>query len=519
MAEQEVLKGSRLIKNSVLSTLNSTIVLIASFVTSVIVARMLKPENYGILNLVLWFTGLATWAIGMGLIQAVTKYVAEFRGRGTIAEVNTVIVFVMRIEIVLAIIVTTALLFFKTAIADYFFTPNESFYFALAFAGILPGLLTAVFSASIEGMQKFEHFTRFTIVSTPLALGAKVGVLYFGYKIDGLLIVNLLFSVINTLFFYRVLRKEKMNLVGFTYPENGKEIKGKVMRYNWTVAAIQTTAKVVWDKSENFFLGRFCPAVEIGFYNLAFNVAQRFMTLLPSTFWKVLFPAMSEYFGTGDKEKMRRLFFVSSRYIAFVSFPLGIAGIVLAFPLIHFMYGRDFIASKYPLQIFFFSMMITSLSKPGSAILYGVEKQGFILRYSIVLAVINIALSMLLIPRYGAIGATVTYSTVTMAGSIGGLIYVCKVVGLNYPFKSIAKILMSSIIMGIVMYLIVRQKAELFGFLFSMPVGIAVYVMSSLLWGTFEEEDYIILANIKKALPERWRGLVDSAIKLIQSEK
>jgi stage V sporulation protein B len=512
-------RGDRLIKNSVLNIINQSIALVASFITSVIVARILKPENYGIFNMTLWLTGIFSWIVSLGLIDAVTKYVAEYRGKREDANVNSVILFVMRIEIFVSILFTIILVVFSTPIADYFFSKNESIYFALAFMGLLPGVVTAVFSASIDGMQKFEYFTKFTVVTTPIAFAAKVGILYAGYRINGLLVVNLIFSFINTAFFWSVLRKEGISFWGNKDNLDDEVIKNKIVRYNWTVTGIQFMSKIVWDKSENFFLGRYCSAIQLGYYNLAFNVAQRFMTLLPSTFWRVLFPAMSEYFGSGDKEKIERLFYLSSRYIAFVSFPVGVAGIVLAYPLINYMYGAEYIGSKYALQIFFFSMMVTALSKPGSAILYGMEKQGFILRYSAILAVVNIGLSFWLIPRYGALGAALCYSIVTMAGSVGGLIYTCNAVSLYYPFKSIFKILMSSVIMGVVMSVLIKQKAELLGFVLSIPSGIVVYFISSILWGSFEEEDYALLKSIKKVFPVGFGKYIDTVLSFIASFK
>jgi O-antigen/teichoic acid export membrane protein len=511
-------RGSRLIKNSVLNLINSSITMVVTAVTSIVVARLLKPSNYGIYNLVLWFTGIFTWATGMGLVHAVTKYVSEYRGRKSEAVVNSIIVFVLKIELGLTLLVTAVLFFFKTEIADYFFSTNEAFFFMLAFIGLVPGIVTAVFSATIEGIQKFEYFTYFHLIVTPVSFVTKLVVLYLGYRIEGLLVVSLVFSFINTVYFFIVLKKEKISLHFFKNPAR-KEVRQKIWRYNWTVAAILVTAKVVWDKSENFFLGRFCSAVQVGFFNLAFNVAHRFMSVMPETFWRVLFPAMSEYFGSGDDAKIKRLFYLASRYIAFFSFPVGVAGIVLAYPIIHFLYGHDYIGAKYALQIIFFSTMFTSLSKPGSAILYGTERQAFIFKYTLVLAVINIILGYFLIRKYGAVGAAACYGIVTMAGSVGGLIYTCRAVGLTYPFRSVFKVILSSIIMGIAMALMVGQKAELLGFILSIPVGITVYFVSSIVLGSFEEEDYILMDSAKSVLPDRFKKAADGLTGLLSSLK
>ncbi|OGS37146.1 MAG: hypothetical protein A2293_15820 [Elusimicrobia bacterium RIFOXYB2_FULL_49_7] len=519
MAVNEQERGHRLIKNSLLNILNSLITLGVTSITSVVIARTLKPSQYGIYNLVLWCTGIFVWIAGLGLIHVVTKYIAEYRGRGQGEVAGAIVSFVLRIELVLTIVLTAVLLFFKTEIADYFFSPQETFYFMLAFIGILPGIISAIFSSAIEGIQKFEYFTWFHVIVGPLAFAAKMATILMGYRIDGLLCVSLFFSFINVLFYYIILKREKIALHLFGGPKLSGEIKGKIRRYNWTVAGIMVSSKIVWDKSENLFLGRFCSAEQIGYYNLGYNVAQRFMSILPDTFWKVLFPAMSGYFGSGDQDKIKRVFFLASRYLAFISFPVGVAGIVLAYPIIHYLYGDAYAGAKYVFQIFFFSTMITSLSKPGSAILYGTERQSFILKYGLVLAVINLGLNFLIIPSYGAMGAAFCCALVTMAGSIGGLIYTCRTVRLTYPFQSVFKIIFSSIIMGICMKMVISQKAALFGFIFSIPLGAIIYMVSATVLGSFEEEDYILMNKVKSVLPLRLQNVADSLIIFLSSFK
>jgi len=510
MAKTEA-HGARLIKNSVYTLISSIITVVFTMVTSVIVARILKPSNYGIYNLILWFTGIFTWGIGMGLTHAITKYVSEYQGRRQPENISSIIVFVLRIELIVSAITTVILIFFKTEISDFFFSPNESFFFLLAFIGLMPGIVTAIFSSAIEGIQKFEYFTYFQLIITPFAFVTKMVVLYLGFQINGLLMVSLVFSAINVLFFYIVLKKEKISLNVFANPLK-PDIREKIRKYNFSVGAILVADKVVWDKSENFFLGRYCTSVQIGFYNLAFNVVQRIMGILPTTFWRVLFPAMSSYFGSGDNEKIKRLFYLSSRYLAFFAFPLGAAGIILAYPILHFLYGHDFVGAKFPMQVIFFSSIFGCLSKPGSAILFGTEKQAFILKYGMFLAVVNIILDLFLIARFGALGAAFCYSLTTIAGSVGGLIYTCKKMKLDYPFRSIFKIIFSTIIMSIVMQLILKEEPEIWAFLLSILAGGVVYFVTSVVLGSFEEEDFTLMNSVKSGVPRGLRPAVDFII-------
>ncbi|MBD3346746.1 MAG: oligosaccharide flippase family protein [Chitinivibrionales bacterium] len=512
-------QGSRLIKNTVHTLFNTFFMLALTWGVSIWVARQLGPSNYGIFTLVLWFSGTISWLVGMGLMHALTKFIAEYHGKGTIDDISPIVVSILKIELGITGAVTIILLFFRSAIADYFFSPNETFYFFLAFLGLIPGVMTAIFSATIEGLQKFEYFTYANILISPFSLASKVAVLWFGYGIEGLLAVMLVFSVINTVFYTLVLRKEGIWAgKGWKQPVNGT-LRARIRKYNTSVLAIILCDKIVWDKSENFFLGRFCPAAQIGFYNLGFNIAHRFMSVLPATFWRVLFPAMSSYFGSGDRTKMKRLFYVTTRYLAFLSFPMGVGAIILAYHIIHYLYGHEFIGAQRPLQLILISLIISSLGKPGSAILYGYEKQSFIYKYGAVLAVVNILLDIFLIRSYGALGAAIAYSITTVLGTVGGLIYTCSIMKLRYPFASIFKILFSTIIMGVVMELIILQNPEVFGFVLSLLSGCMVYIVCSLVLGTFEQEDYVLLESVKNVLPGKTKKIMDWIIGFVSDFK
>jgi O-antigen/teichoic acid export membrane protein len=500
--------GSQLIKNSLFTLFNSFFMMSTSWIISIWIARQLGPTNYGIFSLVLWLTGTISWLIGMGLIHAVTKFIAEGKGKADHKNLTPILLYVLKIEIIISLITTLILIFLKTSIADYFFSPNESFYLFIAALGLLPGIITAIFSATIEGIQKFEYFTYANLIISPLSFSAKIIVLLLGFGITGLLIVMLSFSFVNVLFYFIVLKNEGF----FKSGDKGTidaTLRQRIQQYNKSVIAILLCDKIIWDKSENFFLGRFCTSQEIGFYNLGYNVAQRFISILPTTFWRVLFPAMSSYFGSGNKRKMRRLFFLSTRYLAFITFPVGVAGIILSYQIIHYLYGHEFIGAQRVLQIIFASSVISTLSNPASAVLYGFDKQSFIYKFGSLLAIINIGLDLLLIRRYGAMGAAICYGITTIIGSVGGLLYTCRSMRLRYPVVSIAKITFATIIMGIAMEIVILQNGKIPGFILSTLTGIIVYLVSAVVLGTFEKEDYDLLQNIRRVCPGGLKKIVD----------
>jgi O-antigen/teichoic acid export membrane protein len=508
-------EGNRLVKNSVLHIFNTFFMLATSWVISIWVARQLQPSNYGIFNMVLWITDTFSWVIGMGLIHAVTKFVAEYSGKENKNIAGAIVVFVMKIEVCIALVSVVVLIWLRAPISNFFFTSQQSVYFLIAFIGIFPGVTTAIFSAAIDGIQKFEYFTYANLIITPLSFLCKIIVLVLGKGIVGLLIVMLVFSFVNVIFYWIVLKKEGVLSLRSLREPLDAPLRKRIFQYNRSVAAILACDKIIWDKSENFFLGRFCDSVQIGFYNLGFNIAQKSVSILPATFWRVLFPAMSGFFGTGDRDKMKRLFYLSTRYLAFATLPMGVAGIILAYPIIHFLYGHNYIGAQRALQIIFLSSIVSSLANPAAAILYGYERQAFIYKFGFFLALFNIGIDLLLIKPYGALGASIAYAITTIIGSVVGLFYTCRTMNLRYPFVSLVKVAFSTMIMGIVMEIIILHDRELVGFISSIVAGASAYLVTSFVVGTFEKEDFQLVQNISSYLPGNLQRIVQGAISFV----
>ncbi len=492
--------AGRLIRNSILTLLNNLVGMALGLAVSILTARLLGPEQYGIYNIILWSSSLALLVIGMGLNFAATKFASELHGKNDKESMGSILRYILWIEGVLAVISTFLLIAQRNRIADYFFTPDYGYVFALCFAGLLPGIITAMYSSALEGLQKFHYFLYFGMAMSPLSLGAKVIVLLQGGGLEGLLWVNLVFSGINMVFYRWALYRERVpaSLLG---PFPPKPVRTKILRYNWSISAIMMLDKVVWDKSENFFLGRFSTASQAGLFNMAYGLSGKFTTIISSTFWKVLFPFMSERAGAHDTHRLERVFHLSTRYLAFLAFPMGAAGMVLSWPLIKYALGPEYLGAQRSLQIFFFCSLFTHLAVPQASVLYAVEKQNFIVRWGAILAALNLLLDFLIIPTHGATGAAAVNGGTRVLAFIGGILYTVRVTKVRLPLKSLFKILYSATLMALLMQVVIKLNNELLGFIISIPLGCIVYLGTCIFMGTFEKEDAVLWRKLLSYFP------------------
>jgi O-antigen/teichoic acid export membrane protein len=216
---------------------------------------------------------------------------------------------------------------------------------------------------------------------------------------------------------------------------------------------------------------------------------------------------------------MRRLYFLSIRYLAFATFPVGVGGMLLSRQIVLYLYGPEYIEAYRVLQIMFFSSIFTSLANPGAAILYGYERQSFIYKLGMIMAVFNIILDIFLIRWYGAVGAAVCYASTTVIGSTIGTIYTCRTMHLRFPFASLVRITLSTILMAVVIEVILIQIEGVLGFILALVVGGMAYLMSVLVISSTEEEDYSLLSSVKGVLPGGLKKLVDGVVAVIAEFK
>ena len=456
----------RIARNILHFLASNAVTFVLGMAASIVMARSLGPNDLGIFHQVSWFAGLVSVVLSLGFITSITKFTAQYRAEGRHGDVLSAIRFIFYVETAIALAATAGLLAFAARIADHYFSPDQGWIFMLAFLAITPGMQTAIFSAALEGAQVFRYQTLHSVTITPLALLTKVWLMLSGYGLVSLFWSNLAFSLVNIAFFYWAARREGL-LRGWFRRGPGAEAadkrwKAEILGYNRSIVPIHFLDLVVWSRSENYFLGRYCSASQIAYYNLAHNLITRLAGILPSLLWKILLPLASAQHGRSESEKMGRTYTLALRYAGVAAFPTIAVCFVAAYELVVIFYGRAYAEAEACFQILCVSALFSSLAQPGAAVMYASNRQGFILRYGSVLAVLNLGLDFWLIPRYGARGAAVCYAVTTSLGVIGGFVYTRRNLGLAIPWKSWAKSACAAGAMGALLWLLLRSDAERF---------------------------------------------------------
>jgi O-antigen/teichoic acid export membrane protein len=143
-------------------------------------------------------------------------------------------------------------------------------------------------------------------------------------------------------------------------------------------------------------------------------------------------PQISALLARHDRDAAQMVYRVGTWWLMALSWPLYLAMAVFA-PLVLKMFGPEFAAGETPLLILSLAMLIGIGTGNVTVVLLMAGKSVWNLANTIVALVVNVALNLILIPRFGMNGAAVAWAVSIIVGNLVPLAQVMRFLKLN-PF-------------------------------------------------------------------------------------
>jgi len=381
----------------------------------------LGNDEYGVWVLIAAFVGyIALLDFGFG--TSFVKYIAEFNARGDQRSVNGVLSTALIFYIVATCVIIIVAYPSIGVILNFFNIPQgmeekTRFVLELGVIAFLWGNFNRVYEAVINGLQRMDiSGGTIAFLSVCNAVGCII-VLELGYGIRGLavnlLITQVIGTVVTVYFAYRI------------YPGLRFELKSvginflTLFRYgvNLQVSSIAGLINFQFDK---LLVNRFIDASHVTFYDIGSRPAITLRTF-PVLFLSVLTPASSELEVRKGKEELYELFTRASKYIAIIVFLLFTGAMVTGQPIIEAWVGHGYDGSVVVLRILCIGYLLNTAIGPVSPLVQGMGRPDYQRNAEVLSLILNVALSVILIRRYGFYGAPIG---TTIAMSVASVYYV-----------------------------------------------------------------------------------------------
>ncbi|MGH3031769.1 MAG: flippase [Gaiellaceae bacterium] len=169
--------------------------------------------------------------------------------------------------------------------------------------------------------------------------------------------------------------------------------------------------------SDVLLLGHYRGAEEVGALRVIWPVAH--VNQLVMTSFTLLFtPAAARLFARDDKEGINRLYWQTAIWIAVLSFPLFALTFSLSEPLTVTLFGSRYSDSATYLTLLALGYYFNAALGFNGLTLKVYGRLRYIVSINIAAAVVNVGLNLVLIPRYGALGAAIGTCTTLLLHNV-----------------------------------------------------------------------------------------------------
>lgn len=244
---------------------------------------------------------------------------------------------------------------------------------------------------------------------------------------------------------------------------------------------------------DTILLGLLLTPAAVGLYSAAYKPVTVVLAM-PTTYFIGLFPTLARTY-TQNRDAFSEIVNRSFGLAALCAVPLGIGGLFLASPIINFLFGPAYASSVPVLQILVWSAALVILRGTFRQSLNGAGRAGLDLRCAGASVLLNITLNLVLIPRYGIIGAAVATLVSEMLWFSMAYYYFSRYISRLKLLPLLHQPVTAAIVMGIFLFL-----AEPMFWGLRLGLGVLVYFGTLLLLGERELRTLFVAYKTRLAL-------------------
>jgi PST family polysaccharide transporter len=439
--------------------------LILRYAITIILARLLTPEDFGLVGMVYVFTGFAVMFSELGFSAAlVQKEEIEERHLSSIFWIN----------LVAGIIITLLFVGLAPLIAGFYrvsalipIVIALSLNFAI---GSLNDVQTAIFQRELQ----FRVLSLVNLISISLSGVISILLALLGFGVWSLVLQNLLLTIFQVFFLWilsdwtpkRVFDSQAVReLFGFSSNLLGFRV------FNYFVR-----------NADDLLIGRFVNAQNLGYYRQAYTLMLLPTRSITSSLGSVMFPALSRI--QSDIKKVKSTMLLSQRMIGFISIPLMIGLFSVAEPFVIILLGEQW---RPMIPILRILCLVGAIQPVDATVGWIYQSQGrtdLMFRWGVFSGIVTL-ISFFIGIRWGIQGVALAY---LLRGYLvlwyPSIVIPGRLINMTFfeYFSNISGILGLTLIMGVAVYMvrIVRPSDWSMLMLLVTQVGLGVVVYGGL---------------------------------------
>ena len=408
----------KVVRNLFWAVTGKVVTLLGSLLVGIFVARYLGPEQYGLMNYVVSFVALFQVFASFGLDNIEIREESKCKGTGEKGrvpgvEANTILGTAFGLRLIFAAITMLLVILIAWLFEADTFTKWMITLYSLSMIMNTFGVIRNYFTSIVWN----EYIVKTEISRTIIGALIKVILLLLHAPLAWFIAATLFDTILIAGGYLLSYRKQiaSPRLWTFDLPTAKYLIRESVP------VLLSGAAVVFYQRIDQLMIGNMIDNESVGYY----SVAGSFIAILgfiPSVLSQTITPILVQLFGT-DKEQYKQKAQLFMNVTIWLCVLMCIAVCLCAYPLIRYTYGIQYLPAVSILRVAVFREIFLAQSQVTGSMILSEHIQKPVAWRNIIGCFVCIGLNVLLIPRYGAMGAAVvSILTALFTGFISHLI-------------------------------------------------------------------------------------------------
>ncbi|MBE2234072.1 MAG: oligosaccharide flippase family protein [Anaerolinea sp.] len=426
------------IRNGLWNGLANAVGVVTGILGSMLVVRSLTPVEYGQFSYYIWLASILGTLGALSLPNAVTKITSELRGEGRAAEARDLAIWVALIIVLVNLVLAGGLVIAARAQP----LPQQRYLLMIALV-LIPNGLNAVLRSTLWGKQIYRPVTAAIVLALVVQLALTAAAYALNLGVSGYvaaMLLSIVFQAAVLAGFVWLQGRHTRAATRFAPHKLHSGVWRRYAAFAFPLTFVLFFELVVWQRSEIFFLERLSTLEQVGYYNLAFTFFGMFLALG----WALVngyYPALSQDYGARDWRQVQHKVRQGMVFAALFSLPIACGGWATAPQLITLLYGASMEPAIPVARVLLLGLVPGTMAALAGLTVSAVGGVWIHVRIGAVLALINIALDIALIPRYGAVGAAAANTATQALNTILLMIILRQTYNVHLPRKALASLI------------------------------------------------------------------------------
>ena len=363
---------------------------------TIILARQLAPDGYGIFTFATGTAALAAQFAGMGWPALMSRLIPTFRIQENWPALRALLRWGDRV-----VLLGSLVAFVLIAIAMMLPGFDQDLQAGLALTLILlfPAALTLSRRSQLAGARRPAIGIALDEALPPAAVILVASIIGLSQATPAVLthgIAATIGAVLATFFFRRALPPQTWQATPAGDPRM------------WMAMALPllmgVSSKLIMNRMDILMLGPLSSLAEVGYFGTAFRITY-LMTFPQVILMQIITPLLAESIAAGKEGAMWRHFRIAVLFSLVTVLPVSAILSTFSEPIVTFIFGHAYAPAAPALTLLAISQAFAALTIPCAGLLIATGRGGMFGLINLVAVAVNIVLNFALIPPLGAIGA------------------------------------------------------------------------------------------------------------------